>query len=362
MAAEPPTIETLTRRYEARAVAGRVGELPDQQTTADILRDRAHSNDQRHALAIAIIDGLTMEELADLPVTLQQPIVEETKDDGYEPGGPRDTILRAIAHDPRALVADTAALTRFASAVNRDRDLQAAREQWHHLDPDARWTALQKVAKHHAEAFDYPMPRLEAYRKPRRPFDSQRFIYEFGEFKGPIMGGGPDGTLRFNIDPDHTRDFERSFEHITHELTHGYDVSLQQRYRTGDLPSGTPQSKQIARMQTDFADGIPHRAQRRMAGRVPYEYQATEQRAVLSAKAAVAHLRDPNVGVGAILSSALRRHDDMAAPDEPIIKKLPDGVEIPRGHLAVTVEKTNLEKWRDKRQKASAPQPSFAPG
>ncbi|MBV6633793.1 MAG: hypothetical protein KI792_12270 [Alphaproteobacteria bacterium] len=362
MAAETPTIEDLTQRYQARAAAGRVGELPDQQTTADILRDRTNSTDRRHALAVAIINGLTMEELADLPVTLQQPIVEETKDDGYEPGGPRDTILRAVAHDPKALLADTAALTHFVGNVGRDPELQAAREKWHDLEPEARWTALQKVAKYHAQAFDYPLPRLQAYRKPRQPFDSQRFIYEFGEFQGPVMGGGADGILRFNIDPDHTSSFEQSFEHMTHELTHGYDVSQQQRFRRGELPPKTPRARQIARMQTDFADGIPHRAQRRMAGRIPYEYQATEQRAVLSAKAAVASLKDPNVRVGMILASALRRHDDMAAPAEPVIKKLPEGVEIPRGHLAVTVEKTNLEKWRDKRAPASAPQPSFGPG
>ena len=354
-------IGKLATAFEARMLVGRRGPLPNMDNTISALTDPGNSTDQKRQLAEMVVGGMSMRELSDLGSHQQQPLVEALKDAPFDYGGPRDTLLRAIANDAPALEAETGKLREYLQVVRDDPAIADARQNWEGLSGDQRWEVFEQIASHHARIFDYPRPQMQPYEKPREPYDATRFIYEFGEYQSPAMGGPPAGALRFNKDAHHLEKFERSFKHLTHELTHARDVAMDMKLQSGEIKPDSHTGRQIGRMQADFANGRASRSQRLMAGRIPYEYQATEQHAVVMAEAAHNGLVDPKHDVAVTLRSITSRADDPASPGVPIIKKLPDGVSRPRGHLSVTVD--SIKNWRDSRKPApSLPSPGFAPG
>jgi hypothetical protein len=346
-------LDQLTWRFQTRRMTGRQGAMPDTAKAAVLLSDPKYDLGRRVELAGAMIDGMTTFELSNLPTGQQQPLVELMKDQGFESGGPRETLLRAIGNDREGLSAEAPMITRYADRVRTDPELAAARRDWDQLSTDKRWQAIERIADIHAETFGYQRPQMVAFEKPRVPYGDGRFIYEYGEYQSPAMGGPPEGAVRFNRDADHLREFDRSFTHMTHELTHARDVAKNREMAAGRLNRNSAEGKQLGRMQADFAEGFANRTQKLMAGRIPYEFQATEQHAVIVAHAAASRLDKPDHDVKASLLAVFDRPDDPGAAPAPLIRKLPAGVKIDRGFLSVTAER--VDDWRQGRKREAAP-------
>lgn len=364
----------LIARFETRKQGSRTGTLPDIDQSISVLKNPQLVRETRQPLAEAMIRGMTLPELSALPTHQQQPLVRLMADQPYDYGGSRDALLRAIGSEPTMIEQDAARIEAFVSMVEKRPDISRARENWQNLDATSRLTTINQLINIHADVYGYQRPQLRQFHKARIPVGDGRHAYEYGSYESAGRSGVIGGLLRFNNDRNHTRNFDKSFECLTHELTHAHDSALQEKYLKGQLQADSPESKLIRRLQPDIFMGRSDLSQRVMAQDIPYEYQGTEMHAVTVAAAAIARLQNPGFDIRARLEAILKHADEPGAlPVEPI-RKIPANFAPERGLLSVTLEAIEtdpasiqpLTDWRDRRvsrqQRANAPRPSLAPG